>query len=49
MGNYVVEFTAWLSVKAKDYDDAIEICMQKIEKRYPDGEISIGDVEEKEN
>lgn len=46
MPKYLVRFTAWIPVTAPDEERALDKAFDKIEKAYPDGEISLSDVEE---
>jgi hypothetical protein len=46
MAKYLVEFTEWIPVTAPDEESALDKALDKIENTYPDGTISLGDVEE---
>jgi hypothetical protein len=48
MPKYLVDFSAWIEVTAKDEDDALDVALAQIEILYPKGPIGIGDIEETE-
>ena len=47
MTKYLIEFTAWLEVTAKNEDKAYDEAMKTLENLYPHGDISLGDFEER--
>lgn len=48
MPKYLVEYTAWLEVTAKDEDTAYNKAMYQLEQTNPVGSISLGDIEDAE-